>query len=69
MSAIDALFNKANLRCTKCGVAAAAGCDCWERCSCGWSAEKGKPCRNPDTTRCSSKVKYGTYNRKTKRYE
>jgi len=28
-----------------------------------------KPCNNPNTSRCSTKVKYGKYNRKTKRYE
>lgn len=68
MAVIDALFSKANMRCTVCG-APAGDCDCWERCSCGWSARKGEPCRNPVTKRCSIKVKYGKYNRSTKRYE
>ncbi len=68
MSGIDALFSKANMRCTKC-AAPMGDCDCWEQCSCGWTAEKGMPCRNPRTARCSTKVKYGKYNRKTKRYE
>lgn len=34
-----------------------------------WSARKGEPCRNPVTKRCSTKVKYGKYNRSAKRYE
>lgn len=43
--------------------------DNFERCSCGWFAAKGQPCDNPEMSRCSTKVKYGKYNRKTKRYE
>jgi len=43
--------------------------DNFERCSCGWFATKGQPCDNPEMSRCSTKVKYGKYNRKTKRYE
>jgi len=54
--------------CTKCG-AKPGQCDCWEKCSCGWFAEKGKPCRNPETRKCSTKVKYGKWNRSTRRYE
>lgn len=65
---INRLIDAADLRCTKCD-APKNTCDCWEWCSCGWYAEKGKPCRNPETRRCSTKVKYGAYNRKTKRYE
>lgn len=42
--------------CAKCG--SKTGCSCWERCSCGWYAEKGKACTNPNTTRCSTKLKY-----------
>lgn len=57
MSAIDDLVTAA-VRCCKCGAGYGC-CDCWEKCSCGWLAEKGKPCRNPKTTRCSTKVKYG----------
>jgi hypothetical protein len=33
-------------------------CDCYERCSCGYTTDKGQPCRNPETTRCSTKLKY-----------
>jgi hypothetical protein len=65
-SAIDILFSRAVMKCTKCGR---AECDCWERCSCGWTTEAGKQCRNPDTIRCSTKIKYGKWNRSTKRYE
>ena len=43
--------------------------DNFERCSCGWFAAKGEPCDNPEMSRCSTKIKYGKYNRKTKRYE
>jgi len=46
------------MRCVKCD-APMGTCDCWTRCSCGWFAEKGKPCRNPKTTRCSTKMRYG----------
>ena len=55
-----------NLRCTLCGE---PSCDCWERCSCGWTNRPGEFCRNPNTLRCSAKVNYGRYNRKTRRYE
>ena len=48
------------VRCVKCGAPGVGTCACWERCSCGWSAEAGKPCRNPTTTRCSTKLKYKT---------
>lgn len=54
-----------NMRCTKCGKSDA--CGCWEQCSCGWTAEAGRPCCNPDTTMCSTKVKYGVGNGKTRR--
>lgn len=67
-SPIDRLIGRSDLRCVKCG-ASKGECDCWESCSCGWTAEKGKPCRNPETKRCSTKLKYGKYNRSTKRYE
>jgi hypothetical protein len=53
----------------KCAICGEESCGCWEKCSCGWSTLAGEPCRNPATTRCSTKVKYGRYNRKTKRYE
>lgn len=43
----------AAMRCGKCG---ASRCDCYKVCSCGWYAEKGKPCGNPETEHCSSKV-------------
>jgi hypothetical protein len=47
-SMIDAV-----MRCGKCG---ASKCDCYKECSCGWYAERGKPCNNPETEYCSSKV-------------
>lgn len=56
MAVIDALFSKANMKCTVCG-APAGDCDCWERCSCGWSACKGEPFSNPKTKRYTTKVK------------
>lgn len=58
LSPIDHLFARANLRCTKCAAPASQGCGCWEECSCGWSAEKGHPCHNPKTTRCSTKARF-----------
>lgn len=59
------------MRCVKCGTEGVGFnfCGCWEKCSCGWTADAGQQCRNPDTIRCSTKVKYGKWNRKTKRYE
>lgn len=65
---IDSMVN-ASVSCTKCGKKGFMTCDCWEQCSCGRIADKGKPCNNPETGRCSTKVRYGKYNRKTKRYE
>jgi hypothetical protein len=65
---IERLIDNAGLHCTICN-APYGTCDCWVRCSCGWSARRGEPCRNPETARCSTKVKYGRYNRRTKRYE
>jgi hypothetical protein len=47
-----------NMKCTICGTEESVGCDCWEKCSCGWSNRKGRPCNNPNTTKCSSKLKY-----------
>jgi hypothetical protein len=55
------------VRCVKCG--GPVGCACWERCSCGITTEAGTPCRNMETRACSTKVKYGKYNRRTRRYE
>lgn len=37
------------LRCTLCEKA--GGCDCWTKCPCGWTFEKGTKCRNP---KCSA---------------
>lgn len=67
-SPLDRMID-ASVRCLKCGAKGVGTCDCNERCSCGWIADKGQPCRNPATARCSTKVKYGKYNRKTRRYE
>lgn len=55
------------LTCTRCGKT--GSCGCWVKCSCGWSAGAGEPCGNPETTRCSTKVQFGVYNRRTRRYE
>lgn len=30
-----------------------------ERCSCGWYTDRGQPCGNPESTRCTTKIKYG----------
>lgn len=62
---IDTMIDDCGLRCTKC---LQSKCNCWEQCSCGWSAERGTVCTNPNTRACSLKVKYGKYNRKTKAY-
>jgi hypothetical protein len=67
-SPLDRLMDT-TMVCLKCGAPMQQGCECWEKCTCGWFADAGKPCRNPETGRCSTKVKYGKYNRKTKRYE
>lgn len=55
---VDLLFDSAKFHCSKCGAEGIGTCDCWEHCSCGWWAEKGKPCGNPKTTRCSTKLKH-----------
>lgn len=68
-SPLEIMIDASDLTCTVCGEPKSAKCDCWEKCSCGWFARKGNPCRNPHTTRCSTKVKYGKYNRRTKSYE
>lgn len=57
-SLINTLIANSGLRCTKCGASQESGCDCWEQCSCGWVAEKGQPCRNPKTVRCSTKARF-----------
>jgi hypothetical protein len=49
---INAMID-AVMRCCKCG---ASKCDCYKMCSCGWYAEKGKPCGNPESDYCSSKL-------------
>lgn len=67
-SPIERLIDASGMRCTIC-KAAMGTCDCWEKCSCGWSALKGEVCHNPATRSCSTKVKYGKYNRRTKRWE
>lgn len=43
---LDRLFDKAAMKCVKCSAAMGA-CDCWTKCPCGWSFEKGTKCRNP----------------------
>ena len=54
---LDRMINSV-VTCLKCG-AKMGQCDCQSRCSCGWWHDKGKPCRNPETLRCSSKMLYG----------
>lgn len=54
-SPLDGMID-ASVRCGKCGTKGMWNCDCYKPCSCGWIAERGKPCGNPETTRCSSKV-------------
>ena len=47
---IDILFERANMKCTKCGCRAGT-CDCWTKCNiegCKWSYEKGTKCNNPE---------------------
>lgn len=34
------------MKCGKCG-APMGKCDCWTKCKCGWSYEKGGKCNNP----------------------
>jgi hypothetical protein len=49
-TAIEILFDKAGMTCTKCG-AKIGYCDCWTKCKipgCSWSFEKGSKCRNPE---------------------
>jgi hypothetical protein len=65
---LDRLIDMA-VRCLKCGAAGIGTCACWEECSCGWTTEAGTVCSNPATRRCSTKVKYGVYNRRTRRWE
>lgn len=65
---IEQMIN-ASVSCGKCGTKGFMVCDCYAKCSCGYLHEKGKPCANPETRRCSSKVQFGKYNRRTKRYE
>lgn len=36
--------DRSMLKCTLCG---SPTCDCWTRCRCGWSFEKGAACKNP----------------------
>lgn len=67
MTPIERLFSATKMRCVRCN--SDTGCSCWERCSCGWLAESGKQCRNPATIRCSTKIKYGKWNPRTRRYE
>ena len=48
----------AAMACMKCGTKGIGNCPCNVQCSCGWWAERGKPCGNPATARCSTKVRY-----------
>lgn len=47
---IEILFDKSDIRCTKCN-AKAGTCDCWRKCpieGCTWYIEKGHKCNNPN---------------------
>lgn len=58
MNTMEILFARNNMRCVLCDTLSSAGCTCWEKCSCGWSAQRGFQCNNPATTKCSTKLKY-----------
>ncbi len=45
-TAIDALFDQADMRCTRCGQRSGT-CSCWEPCRCGWTKAVKEPCGNP----------------------
>ena len=45
-SPMEILFRNADMRCTVC-QAKAGTCDCWSKCKCGWSFQKGTECGNP----------------------
>lgn len=67
MSSLDRAID-ASVKCLKCGAPGfPPTCDCWERCTCGWWAEKGKPCNNPKTTRRSSMAASGGVDSQTDR--
>lgn len=40
-----------------CTICKAEACDCWEKCSCGWTTLRGYQCGSP-TKKCSSKLNY-----------
>ena len=64
MSSILDLFPGVVFTCTLCDrVKGDPACQCWEKCSCGWSAMRGEFCDNPKTKRCSLKLKNGRYDR------
>ena len=56
---IGALIDATPMCCTLCKEPAGT-CQCWEACSCGYHTVRGTPCHNPGTTRCSTKLRYGT---------
>lgn len=41
--------DKSGMLCTLCN-APMGKCECWTKCSCGWTYERGTECRNPDCT-------------------
>jgi len=49
---IDTMIDRADMRCTICD-ARMGQCDCWVKCQCGWSYEKGTKCRN---TKCTDEL-------------
>ena len=56
---LERMIDAAPMRCTLCKQPRGT-CQCWEDCSCGHSTRRYTPCRNPETTDCSTKLKYGT---------
>jgi hypothetical protein len=53
----EIIFGNADLRCTICNAKIGA-CDCWVKCECGWSYEKGTKCRNSlhEVTDCAKQL-------------
>lgn len=56
-SPINSMIDAA-MRCLKCGTQGMWNCDCHVQCSCGWIADKGQPCNNPETRYCSTKLRH-----------
>jgi hypothetical protein len=57
---IDTMILK-SVKCVKCG-AGYGKCDCWTKCFCGWSFEKGTSCDNPIHEKNKSTIRKVTHN-------